>query len=79
MILNQLQILLYPQILVFDRGYSIYAAKEDYQPDDLLKLAFNKGDQIVVKEYLSEEMGIGVNLNSTEEGEVSLTKLDSLY
>jgi hypothetical protein len=63
---------------LFDRGYKIYVAKEDYFSDDSSRLTVHKGDQVVIKEVLSDEFGVGVNLNSTDEGVILLSRLNGL-
>jgi hypothetical protein len=63
---------------LFDRGYKIYTAREDYFPESQSKLTLHKGDQVVIKDTLSNELGVGVNLNSTEEGIVLISMLEGL-
>jgi hypothetical protein len=63
---------------LFDRGYKIYVAKEDYFPNDSSRLTIHKGDQVVIKEVLSDEFGVGVNLNTTDEGVVLMSRLNGL-
>lgn len=63
---------------LFNRGFKIYVAKDDYFAEDSSRLTIRKGDQVVIKEVLSDEFGVGVNLNSTDEGIILLSRLDGL-